>query len=67
VTSQRLPAAAVDVAEAASAVLPTTGAVCSQTSVVTVTADRKNRTMIFDASAGGKRVDKDTLKLRCVP
>jgi hypothetical protein len=67
VTSKRLPAAAADVAEAANAVLPAAGAVCSQTSVVTVTADRKNRTMVFDASAAGKRVDKDTLKLRCVP
>lgn len=67
VTSQRLPAAAANVAAAASAVLPSTGPTCSQTSIVPVTADGKNRTIVFDASASGKRRDKDTLKLRCLP
>jgi hypothetical protein len=67
VTSKRLPAAAADIAAAASAMLPNNGQTCSQTSVVAVTADGKNRTIVFDASRAGKRLDKDTLKLRCRP
>lgn len=67
VSSKRLPAAAAVIGAAASAVLPSTGPICSGTTVVPVTADGKSRKIVFDASAAGKRRDKDTLTLRCRP
>ena len=74
VTSKTLPAAAGQIQTAATAVLPTTGATCSLGTAVAVAADRKTRTLVFDAAARakrlgrrGKHLDGDTLKLRCLP
>ncbi len=67
VTSKKLPAAASVLQAAVDAVLPATGAVCSEANVVTVPADKRTRTITLDAFAAGKRLDKDVLKLRCLP
>ena len=74
VTSRTLPAAAGQIQTAAATVLPTTGAACSLGTAVAVAADKKTRTLVFDAAARakrlgrrGKHLDSDTLKLRCLP
>jgi hypothetical protein len=74
VTSKTLPAAAGQLQAAATAVLPTTGAACSLGTAVTVAADKKTRTLVFNAAARAKRpgrrgtrLDSDTLQLRCLP
>ncbi len=67
VTSKRIPASAAAIQAAATAMLPSTGPTCSQTSIVPVTADGKSRTIVFEAVAAGKKRDKDTLTLRCRP
>jgi hypothetical protein len=67
VTSKTLPAAASAVQTAVDAVLPATAATCSATSLVSVPADGKSRKIEFDAAAAGRRIDRDALKLRCLP
>lgn len=67
VSSKHLPAAAAAVQTAVDAVVPTTGPTCSDGTLVVVPADKHTRTLTFDASAAGKRLDKDQLKLRCLP
>ena len=68
VASKSLPAAASAIQSEVNALTPATAAACSETSPVTVSADRKTRTITFDAKDGdGKRLDKDVLKLRCLP
>ncbi len=67
VTSTLLPAAASAVQAAVNAVLPATAPVCSETTLVSVPADERIRAIKFDARAGTKRLDRDTLKLRCLP
>lgn len=67
VTSKSLPAAASAVQTAVDAVLPATTARCSTTSLASVPADRKARKIQFDAVAGGHRIDRDALKMRCLP
>jgi hypothetical protein len=67
VSSKRIPASAAAIQTAASAMLPSTGPSCSGTSIVPVTADGKSRTLVFEAVGAGKRLDKDTLTLRCRP
>jgi hypothetical protein len=67
VTSKQLPAHAAAIGVAAAAEVPTVGPVCSQTTIVPVTADGKSRKLVFDVSGGGTRRDKDTLTLRCRP
>jgi len=50
------------------AVLPTTGAVCSRGVPVSVDANGKTISISVDGTTHfGKRADKDTLKLRCLP
>jgi hypothetical protein len=67
ITSKKLPAAAAAMQAAVNAILPATTPSCGETTVVTVPADHRTRTISFDARAAGKRVDKDVLKLRCLP
>ncbi len=67
VSSKQLPAHASAIAAAMSDLLPSAEPACSQTTIVPVTADGKSRKIVFDASGGGKRRDKDTLTLRCRP
>jgi hypothetical protein len=67
ITSKKLPAAASAMQTAVNAVLPATTARCSETTLVTVPADHRTRSISFDARAAGKRLNKDTLKLRCLP
>lgn len=68
VTSKKLPAAASALQSTVDALVPATSAVCGDASLVAVPADRKTRTITFDAKAAdGKRLDKDVLKLRCLP
>jgi hypothetical protein len=67
ISSKKLPAAASALQTAVDAVLPATAATCSEGILVTVPADRKTRTIRFDAVATGKRIDRDTQKLRCLP
>ncbi len=68
ITSKKLPAAAAAMQAEVNALLPATTARCSETTLVTVPADHRTRTISFDArNADGKRLDKDTLKLRCLP
>ena len=67
VTSKKLPAAATAIQTAVNAVLPATTPSCSETTLVAVPADHRTRTISFDARAAGKRLDKDVLKLRCLP
>jgi hypothetical protein len=67
ITSKKLPAAASTLQTAANALLPATEAKCGEGNLVAVPADRKTRTIRFEAAAAGKRVDRDVLKLRCLP
>jgi hypothetical protein len=67
ITSKKFPAAASAMQTAVNAILPATVASCSESTVVTVPADHRTRSITFDARAAGKRLDKDTLKLRCLP
>lgn len=68
VTSKFLPTAASAIQSEVSVIVPATDATCSETSPVILPADRKTRTITFDAKdAVGKRLDKDVLKLRCLP
>jgi hypothetical protein len=67
VTSKKLPTAASALQAAIDAVLPATAGVCSDAISLTVPADKRTRTISFDARAAGKRLDKDVLKIRCLP
>jgi hypothetical protein len=74
VTSKALPIAAGQLQAAATAMLPTTGATCSLGTAIAVAADKKTRTLVFNAAARAKRLgrrgtrlDSDTLQLRCLP
>lgn len=67
VSSKTLPAAAAVLQTAVDAVVAAPGQVCSEASLVTVPADKHTRTITFDAAAAGKRLDRDVLKLRCLP
>jgi hypothetical protein len=49
------------------AVLPSTGPTCSRGVPVFVDANGKTITISLDGTHAGKRADKDTLKLRCLP
>jgi hypothetical protein len=65
--STKLPADAASIAAALAEVLPATTAVCTRGVPVTVPADKKSRRISFEATTGGSRADKDSLKLRCLP
>ncbi len=67
VSSTKLPAEAATLTSALAEVLPASQSVCSRGVPVTVLADKKSRRLLFDASNAGSRVDKDSLKLRCLP
>jgi hypothetical protein len=68
ITSKKLPTEAAAMQAAVNAILPATTASCAETTLVTVPADHRTRSISFDAkTALGKRLDKDTLKLRCLP
>jgi hypothetical protein len=66
-SSKTLPTAAADLTAAGSAIVPTTSGACSTGVEVVVPADKKTRTITLDTTLGGKRRDKDVLKLRCLP
>jgi len=66
-SSKTLPAAAADITAVGSVVVPSAEPVCSTGAEVVVPADRKTRSITLDTTVAGKRRDKDTLKLRCVP
>lgn len=67
VTSRQSVAALPDLQAALDDVLPSTGAVCSRGVPVTIAADKKTVTLAVEAVRAGQRVDKDALKLRCLP
>jgi hypothetical protein len=48
-------------------VLPSTGAVCSRAVPIAVSANARTVRIAVDGAALGRRVDKDPLKLRCLP
>ena len=67
ITSTSLAAAATAVQAAVNAALPAAAPTCSETTLVSVPADERTRSIKFDARAGAKRLDSDTLNIRCLP
>jgi hypothetical protein len=66
VTSHQSVPSLASIQSAIDAVLPTTGAACSRGVPVSVDAS-KTIAISVDGTHAGKRADKDTLRLRCLP
>ncbi|HEY2385322.1 MAG TPA: hypothetical protein VGK30_00055 [Candidatus Binatia bacterium] len=67
VSSHQIVPALSNLQNAIDAVLPSTGAVCSAGVPISVAANGKTISISLDGTHAGKRADKDTLKLRCLP